>query len=464
MRSQDKHSINKKVVVLLLTLVVLVVCVIMAIQIDRVKKQEVYSKMNRVEQFLHDEDFMYGIVVPWLDGTYGCDIGYSEVRDDTTIKFNEKAVREVFTNCKVMGFNVIRIWLFEIMEGIKFDEQGKVIEIQKEFIDNLKTMCNIAKEIDMPLIVTLQPHISYSMNEEDYKFYTQILFEEEYRNTYFENALRPLMKELVKFDNIIMIDIYAEPEGDVSGGTGNCQLYGGTWEQITDYITQSALIIKEYTTDIPVTACSGWRKYASLKEGRYNQMELDYIGVDIYDDSGFMEPVDTLNTNRPVWLAEFGPETKDNWSDKFFADNTIAFFNEAKTKGYIGAFLWMYGSKNSGEALSVIRQDGAKRTTFDEIKQAIAELQGSDIDKYPAIYFPSIDRFGKVDFIGISGAVEYVLQECEDGKWVEKDRIKVEDIKGEEPYFEYVYYPNETRSLRVIAIDESGKQYISDTL
>ena len=120
-------------------------------------------------------------------------------------------------------------------------------------------------------------------------------------------------------------------------------------------------VLKEVDPDVPVTACAGWRKYDSVYEERYNGLGLDYIGVDIYDDLGVLEPANALKAEKPMYVAEYGPEEKFDWDDDFQIRNTEAFLCNACANGYFGAFFWFYGGPNSREALTLIGRDGKPR-------------------------------------------------------------------------------------------------------
>ncbi len=251
--------------------------------------------------------------------------------------------------------------------------------MQKVFLRNLSRICEIAAEEGMPLVVTFQPHISYSVSLELYEWVTRIIHSRPHTQSFLDNVLRPVAQLLKKFQHIILYDIYAEPEGDVAGPRGNGQSYGGTWEQLQNYIRLCAGILKGISPEVPVTAASGWREYDSLREGIYNDLGLDCVGVDIYNDTGELQKADTLGTNAPVWLAEYGTATKDNWDNAFLSFVTERFLLNARTKGYIGAFFWMYGYPESEEALSLIGRNGALRLTAEEMKRMIQRCEEAAI-------------------------------------------------------------------------------------
>ena len=143
--------------------------------------------MNRLERYLEKEKFLNGIVLGWADRKYGRDIGYSEVSGKNgESAFDAQEVEEIFRTCQKAGFNAGRMFLHEIMEGLLFDDEGVVIGVQPEFLRNLGEFCAIAQRMGFALVMTIQPHISYSIAPERYPFFTRHLFEPECTKVYLE--------------------------------------------------------------------------------------------------------------------------------------------------------------------------------------------------------------------------------------------------------------------------------------
>lgn len=380
--------------------------------------------MGSVERLLERDGFIFGIVAPWFEGkSYGCDIGISPLRQECLFNYNK--VEEMLYNCKAIGFNCVRLWLFEIMEGILFDENGYALGVEQNMWKNIHTIYEIAESIDMDLVITFQPHISFSMKFPDpYLRYTRILHSPEHIKSFTDNVIAPLAKYFCGKEHIVMLDVYAEPEGDTQGEYGNrYQPYGVTLEQMQYYIKKVTATLKEYAPDIPVTACSGWQWYNTLRAGLYNNLGLDYIGVDIYIDSGELEPVDTLKCTKPVWLAEFGAETKYNWDDDFLAENACAFYKSAIHNNYFGAFFWMYGYPDcaNGEALMLVSDNGDVRPAADKIKVLVTDYinqfrYGKSMPDVPSfLYFRDCM---KIKWFGARQAVRYRLERSVDRcKW-----------------------------------------------
>jgi hypothetical protein len=287
-----------------------------------------------------------------------------------------------------------------------------------------------------------------------YLQYTKIIQSPEHVKSFTDNVIVPLARYFCGKEHIIMLDVYAEPEGDTLGEYGNRhQLYGVTLEQMQHYIKSVVSALKEHAPDIPVTVCSGWQWYNTLRAGLYNDLGLDYIGVDIYIDSGEVEPVDTLRCTKPVWLAEFGAETKYNWDDDFLTKNACAFYKSAIRNNYFGAFFWMYGYPDcqNGEALMLVADNGDVRPAADKIRHIITDHINQH--RY-ARSLPDVPSFlyfcdcMKIRWFGSRHAVQYRLERSIDRcKWTDialidadpsNNRIGYSDGSAE-PGLEYYY-------------------------
>lgn len=425
--------------------------------------------MDRVEQLLDRDGFLYGIVAPWFESdSYGCDMGRDEPRG-LDCKFRYHKVKELFYNCKAVGFNCVRLWLFEIMEGIAFDDDGFAKGLDPEMWRNIHTILELAESMDLYLIVTFQPHISFSLEYPDpYRHYTKIIHSPEHVRSFTENVIAPLSRLFGTCNHVLMLDIYAEPEGDTLGEYGNrIQPYGGTWEQMRHYIRSVAKTIRENAPGMPVTACSGWQEYKTLRAGLYNNLDLDYIGVDIYNDPGTLAPVDTLGCTKPVWLAEFGPETKYNWDDDFSTRNALAFYENAVQNGYIGAFFWMYGFANSTnrEALMLLNTNGKLRGAADHLRPLFHD--GIQRHRYGMVHpeppaFTSFTDCRQISWFGSRMAKCYWLERSEDRcQWTCVAVIAAVSGQSRYEYDDSTAKPGEGYYYRVAAIFEGGGERYS---
>ena len=76
---------------------------------------------ERLNQIIKDDGMVYGVLVAWNgDMGHGSDIG-GTYRNNYRSGFSEEKWLEKLWNCKAMGFNMVKLWLSEAMEGIQFD-------------------------------------------------------------------------------------------------------------------------------------------------------------------------------------------------------------------------------------------------------------------------------------------------------------------------------------------------------
>lgn len=314
------------------------------------------SNKSLYEKILEEEGFIYGVNSPWI---YGANIGGStldEIKTGTRTHISPvDDYRRVLTNCKAIGYDAVKIWLFQNMEGVRVAETGEILGFDEYFMDDLTAILDMAQEIGIALDFTLLPHQETLMKEEYghgvdsqhlYNRLTQFVVNPEYRKTYIDRIVAPVC-ELIdeKYrDTVLSLTVYCEPEGDTYGegdAVSSNYLYGTSWENLVEFINEVTDFIHENLPNVPVTATSGWNPY---KLYRYNDTNLDVFGVDVYNDVGNLPDPETMNIDRPMWLTEFGAAYEDGWnhSDDFQIQYMLEFYNNAISKGYTGGFFWTF--------------------------------------------------------------------------------------------------------------------------
>lgn len=378
---------------------------------------------NKYKQVMAQDGFIYGINVPqFTSGTYGTDIGNNPVLSTAT-SFDTKKVTEIFTNCKAIGFNCIRIQLFESMEGLTFDDSGDVTGFDSSFLPNLKSLLDIAKDTGVNLDLVLQPHVDANLNKVSkatYDKYTQVIFNPTVRQHYIDKVVTPLCDLLKDYqDNILFLDIYGEPEADVYGQLGNGSAsYGTTWENMASYLKAVGQAIKQVMPEMPITASSGLRDYNSLKDGQYNELGLDLIGVNDYNDFGDVAAIKSLRVTKPVILSEFGVKTATNLSNDFQQQSTMTFYANAKAAGYRGAFYYMYGYKDASNTLTLFDQNNHLRPVCSAIHFAMLD-NSYDRDNLSNVADKPVFLYGtsvyNISWFGTRNADSYTVERSEDG-------------------------------------------------
>ena len=426
--------------------------------------------VNPTDRILEQDGFLYGVNVPWLDkDSFGRGIGRNAHLDPDCSRFSLERFKNTFYNCKAIGFNCVRLWILPFFEGIMYDEQGMAIGLDEEFVRNIRTVYELAEAMDINLMITFHAHSRYLMRErvEAYKQYSKILFFPEHMQSYCEHCIAPLARYFSNKSHVIMLDMIAEPEGDIEGDDGNYMEYGGTWKTMRTLMKMMGDTCKKYAPQLPVTAASGWKYYESLRKGKYNDIGLDYIGVDIYNDTGELEPVDTLNCDKPVWLAEFGlsQESSTLWDEDLLTNATLSFYRNAIGQGYVGAFFWMYGYPEPWDALSLEDKDGRLRSVADELHflfmDRINQNRGIRYEE-PVILYTNHPDY--IAWFARRGAAAYRLERSEDlTRWETVQHVEAAPSQKRVQTQDASALPGHSYYYRVAAVLPDGDEVFSKT-
>lgn len=319
--------------------------------ITKEKNKSLYDKI------LEEKGFIYGVNSPWIYGsTFIGGSTVDEVLTGTRTHISPvDEYRRVLTNCKAIGYDAVKIWLFREMSGVRIAETGEILGFDDYFMDDFTAIMDIAQEIGIAIDLTLLPHQEQFLSEEYdfgvdgqhlYNRFTQFVVNPKYRKTYIDRIVSPICKLIDENyrDTVLSLTVYCEPEGDTyaeGDAVSNNYLYGTSWENLVEFINEVTDFIHTNLPNIPVTATSGWNPY---KMYRYNDTKLDIFGVDVYNDFGNLPDPETMNIDRPMWLTEFGAAYEDgyNHSDDFQIQYMLEFYNNAIAKGYTGGFFWTF--------------------------------------------------------------------------------------------------------------------------
>ena len=439
---------------------------------------------GRLDALLKEDGFIYGIFFGWNgDMGHGRDIGGNRSNGYVT-GFDEEIWRGKLYNCRAMGFNMVKITLTENREGMIIEDDGAVSGIEPQFAANLKKILDICVEYGLNVSLVTSFHLSMSAGSyEKYILLSRHIADPIYTQTYIDHFLNPLMHLIKAYDNILLIDLFAEPEGDVYGATGNGGGLdrGTTWEHMKHFIRECGKAVKAADPHMPITASSGWRNYDNLQSGLYNDLGLDYIGVDIYEDDGIVTPAEDLKLTAPALLGEFGPASPQNWCDEFQVCNIQSFFKNAKVAGYAGGFYWLYGwaaPQETSQSATLVGPNGQLRPAAGMLRFAfldrVYEKTGVDPLDRPAFIWSN--DISAVKWFGSRGAVGYLLERSADLKrWEavmqadEKQCAQIERAQIAHDSHMYQYADKSanagsTHHYRVTALGAHGRKAVSDPI
>jgi hypothetical protein len=96
-----------------------------------------------------------GMNLAWLNGCYGHDFGSSPAHRDWGTGFNAQALDAHFADIAKMNINVVRIFVFESLEGLEFDKNGYVTGIEDNLLNNFSTALDLAEKNNLYLYLCL---------------------------------------------------------------------------------------------------------------------------------------------------------------------------------------------------------------------------------------------------------------------------------------------------------------------
>lgn len=374
--------------------------------------------INYTEQLINEKGFLNGIYVPWFDKKwFGFDIGKSIYDNYQKCFFDEGYVRSVLTNCKAIGFDMMKIWLNESFEGMLFDESGSVTGVEPTFMKNLKTLFGIADELDLKLGPCINAHqeMYFPENKPLYDKYMRFVYIPEETEKYIENWLTPIIKTASEYSCVSLIDIYAEPEAD--GGLWRVTR-GFSWKSITAFINSTAKAVKRLNPLLATTVSSGSGCY-TLKEGFFNGIDVDYYGADIYSDSGNFERSADMLLTKPFMLGEYGVSDYKNATDDSQIATIKGFLSCCEKNRVSAAFYWCYGWKcDYADELHLLNSEG-------ELRKAAAYLHFLQLDRDYRIsgkteadkpVMLALTSPHRLRWFGTRGAKKYLIERSRDKK------------------------------------------------
>lgn len=311
-------------------------------------------------------EFVVGINHPWFADKYGSDMGYNQFSgsqlwhwphsdDISDIDFsipedrpprpflsgNKNLLTEFFQY--VDGIDVIRIWLFERMEGLIFDHNKNVDGIDREFVKNLKMLLDEAKEHSIRMylclfdswVVKYDPPSTLPENRlPQYKTWQNTV--KEVMKTivqtpfyFINNALKPLVEEIGEHETIFGIDLMNEPEGMLENMMIN-------ESDLIDYVTMCSHPLKP-TFKVSI----GWMRMENAR--RFSNLPIDFCDAHVYNESGYLPPWNKSECNgKDCIIGECGYPVSATLElrNKMELDAAKNFVLNSSRSGYSGCLVW----------------------------------------------------------------------------------------------------------------------------
>lgn len=215
-------------------------------------------------------DFLIGLNKPCFGGQYDHDLGNNQFSEWVPyFPNNVELVRSFFS--EVQGIDIMRVWLFEGMEGLIFDRENEVISIETTFLNSLKTTLDFAAEFKIRMYLCL-----FDAWGTVHRPATENAMQSILHGTKFINILTKLCYFLSNHaDAIFGIDLINEPEGLIK-----CKIT--TQNELAYVINKWCNHIHSYLHEVKCSV--GWMKREN--SSRYSFLDVDFCDFHLYNRSG----------------------------------------------------------------------------------------------------------------------------------------------------------------------------------
>ena len=399
------------------------------------------SEQMLIEQILERDGLIDGIWWPWFNGGQtghnltGNDLmadyynsSSSSNWDDVEMdRIGADSVYRQIYNLKAMGYNMLAYGGSIMGEGVIFDANGDVTGIKTEYLNNVRRLLDMCREIGMPVMWNVYFHCS-SMPQyygiDGWKVICSMLGNNDIADHYAENFVRPLCEVLAEYPDVVaMVSIADEPENEINDlGVGNHYegyraLYGVNQEDMIYFMQQINEVVREELPGVPRTVASN-----SGNKTIYRDFNLDIMGHNQYTDGSSFKSIESLITDADTILTEYnvGSVMTD---DEAYADKLIEFRQWMMDNGYKGGFQWCWmpnANRNSSYALQSDKNDVTSfRKTVSLLKYFMdeyrAEYRGETLGLVAPVLYANDTSTTTLKFIPSEKATKITIQRSDNG-------------------------------------------------
>ena len=311
--------------------------------------------------------FLTGINKPIFEGSYARDLGFNQFSgvklwdqpyndppsiDLTTpdpspptplLTTQPQLISEFFQ--QIQGVDIVRIWVFEGLEGIRFDAQKKIIGIDNHLLTNLTAILDAANSHGVKVYLCLMN--SWVVKNESPQGLPQNRLNEYQRwNTTVKNIMKdivnnphdfvtsvltPLVNQVANHPAVYAIDVMNEPEGMIQD-TPVVSI-----PSMRAYISQCCSVIR------PRLKVSVGCMRSSTSES-YSNLPVDFWDYHIYDETACLDPYRPGEyNNKPCLIGESGYALYNTTIASRSANEVQVardFVEMSLNKGYSGCLVW----------------------------------------------------------------------------------------------------------------------------
>lgn len=301
---------------------------------------------------------VHGLNSAWFFSRYGTDIGFNPLHMDWGCGYNSGTANSWLADMKRMHINVVRVWLFEDMEGLNFDTSGYVSGIQPTFLTNLDDLVAKANSNGLALYLTFLNHnLSDQWNKTLPNGATikNFVAPGTARDRFVNNAIGTIANRYKSNLGVFGYDLINES----NIGTGNGSY---SWNDMRSFAQAGTNKIHSLggtaRNTAQVTMSTQWYAFGDQTNHPY---WYGGLGLDFYDYHEYSNtpnlPTKSSWLDKPLLLGEHGPST---WTEAAQQSASDAYINQAAYRGWAGNLSWQYYSA-SGSGENIARTPGGNQ-------------------------------------------------------------------------------------------------------
>ncbi|MCX5643695.1 MAG: cellulase family glycosylhydrolase [Phycisphaerae bacterium] len=295
------------------------------------------ARTDRIQLWENGSWYLLGVNYPWLN--YAHDFGATAWgHDGVSADASKTQVDADFAFLKSQGVHVVRWFLFgDCRAAPEFDPNGTVMGFDEHFYSDVDAAIAIAQKHGIYLIpVLLDFHLADgAKNDNGVQLggRSALITNRRVRQSFLDNALKPLFERYGRNRNIIAWDVMNEPEGamDISGGKWVAGPVSA--EAMPSFVKEVVDCIHAHSSQ-HVTLGSASRQWLSY----WKNSKLDFYQYHYYDRMEAQFPLDyrcaNLKLDKPCIIGEFPTKNTKRTMTQYL--DTIW------NNGYAGALAWSY--------------------------------------------------------------------------------------------------------------------------
>lgn len=339
------------------------------------------AEKNSVAKILERDGYIEGIWYPWLTHEYlGNGLTSNELMtqygvNKTKVGLDQygeiKLYREIY-NLKALGFNILGYEGSPYGEGVIYDDNGDIVGVKDEYLDNIRRLLDICKEVGMPVLWSVCFHSStvpgyYNDGKYAWDVISQAYVNPEIADHYAERFVEPVCDVLAEYpETVIMVASTVELENEMNDSTIGNNLsntrgfYGGNQEPMLYFMNAITETVKKKLPDVTRTLAANTKDMTI-----YRNIDFDALGLNHYTINATSPRLEDLKTPLPTICTEFGLGDGIMVDDEVWTQKMIQFRDSFRSNGYTGWVMWDWEPTNfSGGAYSLLQKGGQTTTDF----------------------------------------------------------------------------------------------------